>query len=248
MQLKILGSSSSGNCYILENQTESIIIECGVRIEKIKKCLNYNISKVAGCLISHEHKDHCKAVNEVLATGITCYASAGTIKGMEVPINHHRINIINAGRQFNVGSFKVIPFAVQHDAYEPLGFLINHSETGTVLFVTDTYYVKDTFRGLNNIIVEANYSKEILDQKMRDGATPDFLRNRILKSHTSLETCKELLSANDLSQVNNIVLIHLSDNNSNELQFKREVTELTGKTVYAAAAGMTILNFDKQPF
>nr|HRO18749.1 hypothetical protein [Ferruginibacter sp.] len=76
---------------------------------------------------------------------------------------------------------------------------------------------------------------------------PKFLRDRIFKSHMSLATCKGLLQANDLRQVNNIVLIHLSDGNSNAEKFKREVTELTGKMVHVAEAGMCI-PFTKNPF
>jgi hypothetical protein len=100
---------------------------------------------------------------------------------------------------------------------------------------------------LNNIIIEANYSKEIIDQKFGSESNKEFLRNRVLKSHFSLANCKDMLSANNLSQVNNIVLIHLSDSNSNEKQFVKEVYELTGKNVTAAINGMQI-NFNKTPF
>jgi phosphoribosyl 1,2-cyclic phosphodiesterase len=248
MRLKVLGSSSAGNCYILENDKEALIIECGVRIEKIKQALKFNLSKVAGCLVSHEHLDHCKSVVDIIKSGINVYTTSGTYKGMNFETNHHRAKIIDPGHQFTVGSFKVIPFDVKHDAQKPVGFLINHDETGTVLFVTDTYYVETRFRGLNNIIVECNYSQEILDSKLAAGATPDFLRNRIFKSHMNLNTCKDLLRANDLSGVNNIVLIHLSDSNSNARQFKEEVTRCTGKVVHVAEPGLVIENFNKKPF
>jgi len=248
MQLRILGSNSQGNCYILENDKETLIIECGVRFDVLQRGLRFNLSKVSGCLISHEHGDHCKAVKDMISKGISVYASAGTFRGMGVDTKHHRAVIIEAGKEFNVGNFRVIPFDVKHDAQQPFGFLINHSETGTILFVTDTYYVEKRFRGLNNIIVECNYSQEILDAKLKAGSTPDFLRNRIFKSHMNLDTCKELLRANDLSAVNNIVLIHLSDSNSNAKQFEQEITACTGKKVYVAQAGMVIENFNKQPF
>ena len=255
MQLRILGSNSAGNCYILENETESLIIECGVRFDAIKKGLRFNLKKVVGCLISHEHGDHCKGVKETIAAGIKVYASEGTFSGMGIDTSHHRAIVIEPGNDddkpsvmFEVGSFKIIPFNVKHDAQQPVGFLINHAETGTILFVTDTYYVAKKFRGLNNIIVECNYSQEILDGKMRSGASPEFLRNRIFKSHMNLNTCKELLRANDLTAVNNIVLIHLSDSNSNAKQFKKEIQACTGKTVYVAEAGMLIENFNKNPF
>ena len=250
MILKVLGSSSAGNCYLLENEKETLIIEAGLRFDAIKRGLKFNLRKVAGCLVSHEHGDHCKGAKEMLAAGINIYASAGTHKGingfMKFDRTHRQIDV-TPGVQFYVGSFRIIPFDVKHDAQQPTGFLINHEETGTILFVTDTYYVANTFKGLNNVIVEANFCQKILDGRMAAGESPDFLRNRIFKSHMSLTTCKDLLRANDLSNVNNIVLIHLSDSNSDAKRFQKEVTEVTGKVVHIAEPGLTV-NFSKQPF
>jgi phosphoribosyl 1,2-cyclic phosphodiesterase len=247
MKLKIINSNSAGNAYILENDTEALLIECGVRFDKIKQALNFKMSKVVGCLVTHEHQDHCKAVKEVLAAGIHVHASYGTHGAMKTE-GHHRSRFLHLGATLNLGQFKVKGFPVKHDAAEPMGFLINHPETGIILFLTDSYYSEYKFTGLNNIIVEANYCQNILDKRLQDGTNPKFLRDRVIESHMSLATCKELLRANDLSQVNNIVLIHLSDGNSNADRFKSEVQEVTGKVVHVAEAGMVIENFNKNPF
>lgn len=124
------------------------------------------------------------------------------------------------------------------------GFLFRHEETGNSVYISDTYYSEYKFSGLNNIIIEANYSNEIVDAKQNDAT---YLRDRIYQSHMSLDTCCELLEINDLSCVNNIVLIHLSDRNSDEKQFVDRVEKLTGKTVYAATKELEI-NFNKNPF
>jgi phosphoribosyl 1,2-cyclic phosphodiesterase len=55
MRLKVLGTGSSGNCYILENNQESLIIEAGISFKEVKKELNFNFEKVKGLLVSHEH-------------------------------------------------------------------------------------------------------------------------------------------------------------------------------------------------
>lgn len=55
MKLKVLGSGSSGNCYILENDAEALIIEAGLPFMEVKKVLNFNVRKVQGVVISHEH-------------------------------------------------------------------------------------------------------------------------------------------------------------------------------------------------
>lgn len=247
MQLTIINSNSHGNAYILESSIgEALLIECGVQFDKIKKALNFNFRKVVGCLITHEHKDHCKSVNEVMAAGINVYSSFGSLNAMGVSIQH-RAHAVLAESSFHVGDYWILPFKTKHDCADPFGYLIRHEECGTVLFLTDSYYSEYTFKGLNNIIVEANYCQTILDRRLADGANPKFLRDRVITSHMSLATCKQMLQANDLSAVNNIVLIHLSDGNSDSARFKKEVQEATGKTVHIAGPNM-IIPFNKTPF
>ena len=55
MKLQVLGSSSAGNGYIIGNDNEVIVIEAGIKLKEIKKALDFNISKIRGVLISHEH-------------------------------------------------------------------------------------------------------------------------------------------------------------------------------------------------
>lgn len=246
MILDIIGTGSKGNSYILRNDKEALLIECGVNIKDIKQALNFDLSKVVGAICTHEHMDHSKSIWDVMKLGINVYSSLGTLKSRFVD-EQSRAKAVKSQQSFTVGNFNILPFDVMHDAKEPLGFLIEHPECGKVLFLTDTYYCKYTFPGLNNIIIEANYSKAIIDRKFGPESGKEFLRNRILQSHFSLENCKDMLSVNDLSKVNNIVLIHLSDSNSDEVQFRKEVQEITGKNVTVASNGMKI-NFNKTPF
>jgi phosphoribosyl 1,2-cyclic phosphodiesterase len=247
MRLQVINSNSAGNAYILENDQEALLIECGVRFDRIKKALGFNLGKVAGCIVTHEHKDHCVAANDVIAAGIFLYASPGTHKAMGTRDNHYASAVL-PGTECHIGRFRILPFDIQHDCEQPLGYLINHPETGTILFLTDSYYCKHKFTGLNHIIIEANYSQSILDDRVRSGSSIGSLRDRVIESHMSLDTCRETLLANNLSKVQNIVLIHLSDSNSNAKQFKREIESATGKVVYVAEAGLIIENFNKQPF
>lgn len=246
MKLQIISTGSKGNAYILSNGDEALLIECGVNIKDIKKALDFDLSKVVGCIVTHEHLDHAKSILEVTRLGIDVYASKGTIKERSC-LSLSRAKAIKARETVQIGNFKVLAFDVKHDAAEPLGFLIEHPECGKTLFLTDTYYCEYTFKGLRNVIIEANYSKEIIDRKFGADSGKEFLRNRILRSHFSQANCKDMLSANDLTQVNNIVLIHLSDSNSDEKQFYKEVAELTGKNVTVANSGMTI-DFNLTPF
>lgn len=177
--------------------------------------------------------------------GIKIYTSAGTKSKLKT--DSHNIIAIEAMKRFKVGEYTVMPFDVKHDCAEPFGFLIQHKEMGLVLFMTDTYYCEYNFKGLNNIIIEANYCEDIIDRKLASFSTTGFVRDRVLQSHMSIQTCVKTLKEYDLKAVNNIVIIHLSDGNSNETEFKEKVRNATGCNVHIADKGM-IINFDKVPF
>lgn len=241
MRIKVISTGSKGNAYLLYNEQEVLLIEAGVTIKHIKEALNFDYSKVVGCLCSHVHQDHAKSINEVMDLGIKTYALESIFKQ-----KNHNANFIESHKAFQLGNFKILPFDVKHDV-SCLGFLIYHPECGKTLFITDTFYCPYTFKGLNNVIVEANYSKEIINKKYGAESGKEFLKNRILKSHFSLENCIDMLKANDLKAVNNILLIHLSDTNSDEKEFKYQVQKETGKNVIVASKGMDI-EFNKEPF
>jgi len=239
MRLKVIGSSSKGNSYILESDTGSLILDAGVRFKEIQKALNFDLSSVRGGLVTHEHKDHSKGVVEAMKAGIDIFMSKGTAD--VIGGNHHRSNIVKAGTQVNVGDFIVLPFSTEHDAAEPLGYLIQHKPTGEkLLFATDTYFIRYRFSGLNYILVECNYCRDILDENIQAGRIPESLKNRLIESHFSLDNVKGFLRANDLRQVRKIILIHLSDGNSDAARMVREIRELTGKDVEAAEPGKVI--------
>lgn len=250
MELSVLGSSSSGNCYILSNDTEALVIECGVSLKEVKKAVDFNIGKIVGAIVSHEHGDHSKYVREFLAARIKVFMSYGTggALGFVGSEHQHLLPVaIVQGLKFMVGNFTILPFEVKHDSNEPFGYLIHHPETGNVLFATDTYYLPYKFDGLTNIMIECNYREDILRRNIEAGKIPYSHYNRLLESHMSFDTCLDALLANDLSKVNNVVLIHLSDGNSNAEEFKRDIHRATGKTVHVADKGLKI-PFNKTPF
>lgn len=247
MILRVLGSSSQGNSYVLESsQGEVLLLEAGVKFDRVKQVLGFDISRVAGCLITHEHGDHAAYVGEVLKATISVFASEGTFdKCLKEPSRH--VHICRSEIEFKVGGFRVIPFLTAHDAEEPLGFFINHPESGNILFATDTAYLPCKFGGLNNVMLECNYHSDYLDESISRGRIPASVKSRIISSHMSYEKCLQTLRENDLSGVNNIVLLHLSEGNSNAELFKEGVKAATGKTVHIAQTGLEI-EFNKTPF
>ncbi len=230
MDIKVLASSSQGNGYVVSDGVSSILIECGIPIKQIKQKLNFDLSGIAGCLISHGHQDHCKAWRDVIKCGIDLYMSKGTADHIQA--DGHRINIVRAKEQVHIDTFIVLPFDAQHDVPEPLGFVIYSTVTREkLLFITDSYYCKYRFPGLTHIMAEANYAPDILQRNIDEGTVHEGMKNRLIESHFSLPNVKKFLQANDLSKVEEIYLLHLSAGNSDEARFKREIQELTGKVV-----------------
>jgi len=230
-------SGSTGNCYRITDGRTPLLLECGISINEILRKTNAmgGVSSLAGCLVSHGHKDHSKAVKDLMKFGVDIYLSQGTadeISGLGPW--RHRINIIKARQQFRIGTWTILPFETQHDAQEPLGLLLANQDGEKLLYATDTYFIRYRFRGLTHVAIECNYSLDILKRNVEAGAVPKGLKSRILKSHFSLENVKKFLLANDLSRVQEIWLLHLSEQNSCEKRFKEEVQKITGKPTYIA--------------
>lgn len=228
-----LASGSSGNAYQITDGRTLLLLEAGISYKEIQIGFDFHMSDVAGCLITHEHGDHSKAVKDIIRKGaIDVYASQGTITKLGIAGYHAKP--VRSREQFQLGTWTILPFDVEHDVSEPLGYLLMNRRGEKILFATDTYYIRYKFRGLTHIMVECNYSLEILNENLQAGRVPAVMKRRLLKSHFSLEHVKDFLRANDLSAVQEIWLLHLSDNNSDAKRFKREIEELTGKMVFIA--------------
>ncbi len=145
IEVQALASSSKGNCYRVTDGSTSILLECGISYREIQKGLHFKMSEVAACLVTHEHNDHCKAIKEVMKAGIDCYMSKGTAEA--IGVSSHRIKNVKVKEAFQVGTWTILPFDVEHDVSEPLGFLLTNKVGDKLLFATDTYYVKYRFKG-----------------------------------------------------------------------------------------------------
>lgn len=238
MRLSVLGSNSYGNGYILETVQEALVIEVGVRLSEYKKALGWRLNKVAGAIVTHEHNDHAGYIREFVKAGIKVHALPSVFDAHGLGGKPFTQDIAPA-KAFNVGRFKVMAIEVQHDC-PCVAYLVEHEEMGKLLFVTDTMNFTYMVPNLSHLMLEANYADDILDRRIADGIVPPSMRPRLLKSHLEISNTKFILSRQDLSRVNEIVLIHLSEGNSDEERFVREVRELTGKDTFAAKAGMTI--------
>lgn len=241
LKIKSFGSGSSGNGYLIDDGITQLIIEAGVQYKKVQESMSFDFSRVAGCLISHEHRDHCKYVRPLIdQASIEVFATHGTINAMFDDEflklkRHHGYQFTDLGYKATrkIGTWFVTPFETEHDAAEPCGFLIDNISGDRLVFITDSYYVKYKFPNVTHMMVEANYSKDVIDENMTAGF--DLKRKtRLLESHFDFKQTKEFIKANKSDRLQEVWLLHLSDSNSIEKQFKEETQQIVGVPVYIA--------------
>lgn len=230
MKIQVLGSSSKGNGYILTEGDETLVIEAGVSLSEVKQALEFDISGIKGVCISHFHGDHSKYIKQYIDAGLTVLALPEVFEKWK--IKSHFAKEIEFGKGYRIGDFAIIPFEAKHDV-PCAAYLIIHESYGTIMFLTDTFYSKYTFKDLKLIMIECNYSDEILDKNISSGKLPYVMKKRLLTSHIGLDTTIEFLKANDLSKTEAILLMHLSDGNSDEKQFVDIIRRQTGIPTYA---------------
>lgn len=221
MVLKVLGSGSSGNCYILESDTEALIIEAGVPFKEVKVALGFNVRKIVGVVAGHSHKDHSGFVDQ--------YKGIFPIyKPYEVNKPHERF-----------GNFFIKAFPLVHDV-ECYGFYVEHPDIGSLIYASDTEYIKYRFKNLNHILVEANHSIDLMD---RNAAKYEHQ----IRGHMSIETTCNFLEANKNPLLLNVVLCHLSQDSADEKLFLDKAKDVVDCNVYIASKGLEI-PLDLYPF
>lgn len=234
MVLKVLGSGSSGNCYMLENENEALIIEAGLPFMEVKKELDFNVIKIVGVLASHTHGDHAKYIGEYGKSGIPVWKPYNT-------------DFYKSCDMKKYGTFEVRTFPNQNKDRRWLhnnsdgsecpcyGFHIKHPDMGSLVYATDTEYIRWRFNGVNHIMVEANYDMQFVNRE-----EPNYEHR--LRGHMSLPTALDFISTNDNPALRNVVLIHLSDKSADSALFKQKAEETIkyGTDVFVAERGLEV--------
>lgn len=233
MDIKVLASGSKGNAYIVSDGKTSLLLECGLPYRKLQQKSHYSLSKIDACLLTHEHKDHSAAVKDVLKSGLDVYTSKGTAEALN--LRSHRLHTVHfqdnkeVAPFYGIGSFQVRAFKAEHDAAEPIMFIIHSVKTNeTLLFATDTAFIRYKFNALTHLMIEANYLYDQMD------INEYALNTRIMRSHMSLPAVEKYLKSIDTSKLKQVWLLHLSDERADEAAIKKRVQELTGAEVYIA--------------
>lgn len=231
MKLKCLGSGSQqGNCYLLSTETETLILDCGIPIIEIKKGLNFDLSKVLGCVVTHSHKDHSLSVKDFENMGIPVYKPYEN----KEPINLNGWNGTIQAFDLTDKNGKFMHTNADGSECPCYGFLITHPDLGRMLYITDTELVKWRFKDINHILISCNYQKKYIDDENL------AKRNHVFRGHMELETVKEFIKANNSESLQSIILCHLSNDNANPEECKAEVEKVAKCPVYVARKGLEI--------
>jgi len=238
IRIRALGSSSRGNCYLIDDGNTNLLLDCGFPIRELRKKINHHIKtlhNLSACLVTHEHMDHAEGALSMANLGIPMIMSRGTAAALGIA-GEHSVTVMQPQRQREVGSWIVKPFKTTHDAAEPFGYLLASENGGKVLFATDTCKIPPVVPGLTHLVIEANYQQEILAANLASGSIHRSLRDRVMFSHLSIADVLEYLGEIDTAKLQEIHLIHLSDGNSNAAEFRRHVMAKAGCPVYISEA------------
>lgn len=261
MELKIVGSSSSGNSMLLYNGWgEYILLDCGMEVRKCVRMADSNWRAIQFGLLSHVHLDHSMYVQYWLDKGLRIYMPGkftneeGKEVGCKDPFFKKWTNAIEVPpmKKFSVPKFQkndqtklvkhsiadIIPFVVPHDGVHCYSYIINF-DGHRIAWLTDLEYCPYDLRRfqLTDIIVECNY----IDSQIGDDEISQKHFRHKLKGHMGLNACKKFVehNAKDNHYLNNVVLIHTSETIDRDY-IKREIQSVVPCAVYVAEPGMVV--------
>lgn len=231
MEIKVLASSSEGNAYTVSDGQTTILLECGLPIGELKRKLDFKLPDA--CLVSHSHQDHAKSVKLLYRLGIPLYMSYETADeisngGVDDALMWGLLHKMRHMIAEYIGTFRVLPLEMQHDAY-CLGFLLTSTVLKeSVFFATDTCHIPYRLPPTEYIMVEANYDIDLVNNRITHGHLPFAMKDRLTRSHMEIDDTLAWLRLQNLTKTKRIYLLHLSHGSSNAAEFKRRVQEQTG--------------------
>ncbi len=217
MRLSVLASSSSGNSSVVSVGSTYVLVDAGISARRICACLGecgLTLGDISGVLITHEHVDHVCGLGTLakkLGEGLRIYCSRHLRKDLRLRAPTAAFSYIEPGCTFSIGELDITPVAVNHDAQDPMGFVIE-GDGVRLGYITDTGSTTDrmifALRELHALLVESNYDETMLEESGR----PPYLIDRIsgLFGHLSNAQAGELVQAVAHENLRHIFLAHMS--------------------------------------
>jgi phosphoribosyl 1,2-cyclic phosphodiesterase len=140
-------------------------------------------------------------------------------------------SIIRSGAPFELGGFQVEPFAIPHDAREPVGLVVEDGAGHRVGVVADlgtcSRLAWGRLRDLDLLVLETNHDLEML----RNGPYPWPLKQRVAGRHGHLSNREAAQGLEELAgeRLQWVVLYHLSRTNNLPALAEEAVTTGLGR-------------------
>ena len=227
MQIDVLASSSLGNAYLISDGATSILLDAGIPYKELQAKSGFKINEATACFVTHGHLDHSKAVKDLLSATIDVYALPETLLALNVS-DHHRTHSVEPLKPITINTFEVMAITMYHDC-PCVGYMVYSKATGERLFfVTDTYKITVNPQGVDYLILEINYQKEIVNRLVNEGIMESSIRARLLFSHYELSKALKWLKRIDKSRLKRIYIAHLSNGHAHAEEIKKAVIVETG--------------------
>ena len=228
--IHVFGSSSKGNCMYVDTGNYKFLLDVGLSGTKTKKALydiDVKLTDIDFVLITHEHGDHIKGLDKLSREcNFSIISSKGTLSKSNIITNDVITMKNNSSIKF--GDLTITSKTVLHDAIEPLCFSIENEIGEKLLYLTDCGNAKPIrFKNHDVYIIEANYSNEILEKNFSNGTLHRVRRDRALSGmgHLEINQTIEFLRKNMGDKTKQVILSHLSSDNSNKDVFKNLVID-----------------------
>jgi phosphoribosyl 1,2-cyclic phosphodiesterase len=183
LRFRNLGSGSSGNATLVEARSGSavtrILVDCGLGIRILERRLaiaGLGTGDIDALFITHEHSDHVGCAHTLaLRERIPVWMSHGTWSAQGGRDYDGLLNTAEHGAAFEVGPLQVHPFAVPHDAREPLQLTCTDGDRRLGV-LTDLGHVPaevlQHLSGCHALLLECNHDPDLLEAS----AYPFFLK------------------------------------------------------------------------
>jgi phosphoribosyl 1,2-cyclic phosphodiesterase len=218
-----LGSGSSGNGLVVEVRegphASRILVDNGFNLRQLGQRLQrvgLEVESLDAVLVTHEHADHVGGVAALARRhGLPVFCTAGTAAASMFDDGRIDWRRVEAGQAVEIGALRVEPYAVLHDAAEPVQYTFTDGSRRAGL-LTDAGECSDTIvaalSGLHALVLECNHDAEMLQR----GAYPPFLKARIAgaRGHLSNAQAADILDRIDRAQLGWIAAAHLSRSNN----------------------------------
>ncbi len=215
----LLGSGSSGNATLISDGENRVLLDIGLSgretVRRLREC-GIEPEQIAAIVLSHEHGDHSRGVSPFARDlDIPVFVTEATLAAAEMKLDPRKVRRIESGVGFEICGIGFTPFAVPHDAADPVAFCVEKDGVKLAI-VLDLGYVTnlvvERLKRCDAIVLESNHDVNML----KVGPYPWSLKQRVMsrRGHLSNDSVADFLSDGFDGRARDVVLAHLSKKNN----------------------------------